>query len=366
MSSTFDPNTDSRVDSALDSPPFITSPGNEFHAKHRKFQGIPGIERTRRGRLLAIWYSGGDREGPENHVVMVRSDDDGVTWTEPLLVVDPLGEVRAFDPVLWNDPRGRLWMFWAQSYQNWDGRSGTWVSRCDDPDADRPAWTQPRRIADGIMMNKPTVRHDGAWLLPTAVWTGEPLRDDMAEQRFSNVVASTDDGQTFTRLGRADVPGRVADEHMLIERADRSLWMLVRTDYGIGQSVSANGGVTWTPGENSGIPGPGSRFFVRRLNSGKLMLVNHHDFTGRNNLTAMLSDDDGATWYGRLLLDERSKVSYPDGVEAEDGRIFVIYDHDRTGEMDIRMAVFTESDIAAGECTSDAARMKVLICKGGR
>ena len=33
---------------------------------------------------------------------------------------------------------------------------------------------------------------------------------------------------------------------MLIERRDKSLWMLARTRYGIGSTVSDNGGRTWS------------------------------------------------------------------------------------------------------------------------
>ncbi len=37
---------------------------------------------------------------------------------------------------------------------------------------------------------------------------------------------------------------------MVVERKDGSLWMLLRTSYGIGQSVSADGGATWSPVSN--------------------------------------------------------------------------------------------------------------------
>jgi hypothetical protein len=45
-------------------------------------------------------------------------------------------------------------------------------------------------------------------------------------------------------------------------------------------------------------------------------------------MTAFVSENDGATWKGGLLLDERES-SYPDGVQAEDSTLFVIYDHQR-------------------------------------
>ena len=75
-----------------------------------------------------------------------------------------------------------------------------------------------------------------------------------------------------------------------------------------------------------------------RLASGRLLLVNHHCFQDRDNLTAMLSDDDGQSWYGHLHLDGREKVSYPDGVETEAGQIYIIYDRDRYGDREILLA----------------------------
>ncbi len=36
----------------------------------------------------------------------------------------------------------------------------------------------------------------------------------------------------------------------------------------------------------------------------------------RSHLTAWLSEDDGKTWRGGLMLDERATVSYPDGFQA--------------------------------------------------
>ncbi|MCE9589982.1 MAG: glycoside hydrolase [Planctomycetes bacterium] len=358
-------------DPALTAPPLNTAPGPEYHDPHRRFQGIPGIERSAHGRLFAAWYSGGAGEGPENYVLVVKSDDDGVTWSRPILVIDPPGRVRAFDPVLWHDPSARLWLFWAQSLEWYDGRAGVWAARCDRPDEAAPTWSAPRRLCDGVMMNKPTVLHDGTWLLPACLWNfSHPTvhitkLDALREQHYSNVFASRDSGQTFARIGSADVPGRTHDEHMILERSDGSLLMLVRTHYGIGKSTSRDGGAAWSPGENSGLPGPDARFFIRRLRSGRVLLINHHNFHWRDHLTALLSDDDGQTWPHTLLLDERAGVSYPDAVESADGRIYAIYDRNRTTDREILMAVFTEADVVAGRCVDARSRLGVVISRVG-
>ena len=62
----------------------------------------------------------------------------------------------------------------------------------------------------------------------------------------------------------------------------------------------------------------------------------------------MLSDDEGKSWHGHLMVDSRDGVSYLDAIQAEDGRIYLIYDHNRQTDREILMAVFTEEDAAKG------------------
>lgn len=353
---------DAQRDLALVPPVLNTHPGSAYEYRSRHWQGIPGIERTRQGRLWATWYSGGTDEGGDNYALVITSDDDGKSWTTPRLVVDLPGNVRAYDPCLWVDPQARLWFFWAQSYEKFDGRVGVWAIRCDQPDAAEIVWSEPRRLTNGIMMNKPTILRDGSWMAPTAVWDYcEPVLPELDGERFSNLLCSRDQGESWQLIVGGDVPERQFDEHMLVEREDGSWWVLVRTTYGVGETFSRDQGQSWETGRDSGLGGPGSRFFIRRLRSGKLLLVNHHNFTKRDHLTAMLSDDDGASWYGHLLLDERDKVSYPDGVETEDGQIYIIYDHNRYGDKEILFAVITEEDIAQGKIVSPGSRLRQAI-----
>jgi hypothetical protein len=360
-------------DAALDPVAPNLSPGPEYHTQTRLWQGIPSLERTLDGSFWATWYTGGKTEDPDNYSLIMHSADEGATWSEPVLVVDPPGMVRAFDPTLWTDPLGRLWFFWAQSYELFDGRVGVWMIHCEDPAAASPEWCDPCRLCNGIMLNKPTVLSTGEWLFPTALWapsswlpdTADPFsrHADLATERYSSVYITRDQGETFEVLGHADVPKRVFDEHMIVERRDGSLWMLVRTLHGIGESVSTDRGHTWSPGRDSGLGGPCSRFFIRRLQSGRLLLINHHEFSGRNNLTALVSDDDGLTWPHRLLLDARAEVSYPDGFQAPDGTIHIIYDRERHGAKEILLASFTEDDVLAGKPVSAACRLQRLVNK---
>jgi hypothetical protein len=340
-----------------------TTPGPETADANRPFQGIPSIERAANGRLWAAWYGGGTGEDRYNYVMAATSVDDGDTWSGLKLVIDPdgPGPERAFDPLPWLDPAGRLWLFWAQMRCDRtiaENPSCTWATVTDEPGHESPAWSEPRRIADGIVMNKPVVRADGTWLLPAARWH---------QDGSAGVAASSDNGETLERIGAASVPDpadRDCDEHMIVERRDGSLWMLVRTKYGIGESTSGDGGRTWTPVEPSAIAHTTSRFHVRRLRSGALLLVKHgriDERGGRRDLTAFVSDDDGRTWTGGLMIDERDQVSYPDAVESPEGTIFLIYDHDRTGDKAILLARFTESDVRSGRFASPRSATRLLV-----
>ena len=351
------------ADTYLHPPRIVTSPGPEYADESRKFQGIPGLELGPSGRLWATWYGGGVTEDRNNHILVATSPDKGQTWSPVRLVVDPDGDgpVRAFDPCLWHDPRGRLWLFWAQGYErHTDHRSGVWAITTLQSDAENPFRSEPTRICDGIMMNKPIALSSGEWLLPVARWWGEGS---------AGVYCSSDQGVTWAFRGQATVPretDRSADEHMVVELMDGRLWMLVRTTYGIGQSFSVDQGRMWSAVEPSAIPHPTSRFFVRRLRSGNMLLVKHgpmNERIGRSHLTAFLSEDDGHTWVGGLLLDERSGVSYPDGVQASDGVIYLIYDYDRKGEKEILLTKFAEHDVLRGTNESEFARRRVLINK---
>ena len=147
--------------------------------------------------------------------------------------------------------------------------------------------------------------------------------------------------------------------------------MLVRTTKGIGQSVSTDGGRTWGPGTiyMKGRQAANKRFFIRRLQSGALLMVRNNAPDGkRSHMTAFISDDDGVSWQGGLLLDERES-SYPDGVQADDGTIYVIYDHQRytlnrsgrRGVGSVVMAAFVEKDARAGRPITDKVRLRSVI-----
>ena len=123
-------------------------------------------------------------------------------------------------------------------------------------------------------------------------------------------------------------------------------------------------GCSWSRVQPTRLAHPETRFFFRRLHSGRLLLVKHgplEERTERSHLTAYLSDDDGLSWQGGLLIDERLGVSYPDGVQAPDGTIHLIYDFDRRGEKLILLARFTEEDVLALRAMSSTSALRLVV-----
>lgn len=356
--------------SFLEAPEVVREPEAyyKYSAHSRNFTGIPSMAVTEKGTMWATWYAGmTSGEDANNYVVIACSRNGGNNWKE-ILVIDPdgSGPVRAYDPEVWIDPGGKLHFFWAQAIGHEGTIAGVWSLTAEDPDSGDTGWSEPRRLTDGIMMCKPTVLSSGEWLLPVSTWR---LTDESAK-----VIVSTDRGTTWTLRGACNVPkpDREYDEHMLVERKDGSLWMLVRTKYGIGESTSKDKGRTWSDLVRSDIQHTTSRFFIRRLSSGNLLLVKHgpiHVRTHRSHLMAFISKDDGQTWSKGLLLDERTGVSYPDGQQAADGRIHIVYDYSRTGEQLVLLTSFTENDILSEDYDVrivEVFNRRKVVSDGGR
>ena len=323
---------------------------------------------TEKGRIFLTFYSGGTKEEIGNYVVLIKSDN-GKDFSEPI-AASFLEDHRCFDPCLWIDPLKRLWFTWSCSPDN-----AVYATVCDNPDADVLKWGEVFKIGNDVMMNKPVVLKNGEWLFPIAVWAENVFVDkkystDPDKKAFAYL--SRDNGKSFCKLGGVDARTRAFDEHMIIELDNNILAMFIRSYYGISVSYSYNNGRIWTNAIDSKLGGPCSRFHIRRLRSGRILLINHYKFSGRNNLTAMLSEDNGKTWKYKLLLDERNDVSYPDASEVN-GYIYITYDRERGAfngvenpygsAREILIAKIAEEDIIAGKLKNNGSYLKAVASK---
>ena len=323
-----------------------------FTFESRSWQGIPSVTVGRSGYIYAAWYSGTTKEGPGNYVIVEVSTDNGQTWKRNSLIINPTNpKVRFFDPALWTDKNGNVMLCWTKCKNKlWDGIGGVWYSQIRY-NGSKMMYSTPRRIADGVMLNKPAESNDKQQTLyPISVW------------RINVAGQVNDSGINIFRSFYDDVakkPGPLTEvgtipasnflltynEHQIVQLKDNSYFVMIRGIDGIYQTTSKDL-YNWTPVTKfTGIPATtSSRFFVGRLASGKLALV-INNATVRTNLTIYLSDDEGKTWGNPMLIDSGNPVTYPDLTQDKNGLIHVIYDFDRFGKKNIKMVSFTEADV---------------------
>ena len=364
--------TEKNDDPALVPPVINTNPGKDKMAKNLDFaMNCGGIACTPQGRLWACWTAGGDDANA--FIVLSWSDKKGKKWTDTKVIVD--GQDSSLDQkrkimggAIWCDPNGNLWLFFCQSMQFFDGRSGTWCSVCRNPDADSPTWSAPVRIWHGSATNAPIVLKNGYWALPVSLGTSKQnLHSELDLFRGAGMLLTTDQGKTWTWQGATNFPEPDFNEHHLVELNDGRIWMSARTKNGIWQSFSSDEGVTWTKPEKYLEHCP-SRHYIGRLMSGNLLLVKHGDINERtkyrNFLCAYLSVDDGKTWIGKLCLDQR-RCSYPFAQQGPDGTIYVTYDRQRSNKGEILLSRFTEQDILSRNPTSEISALELVVTRAG-
>jgi sialidase-1 len=63
------------------------------------------------------------------------------------------------------------------------------------------------------------------------------------------------------------------------------------------------------------------------------------------------------------MLDDRKGISYPDGVQASDGTLYISYDRNRATDGEILLARFTEDDILAGKLVGPKSKFRMLVSR---
>jgi len=376
------------ADVELEPPTLMTGKIPERYRKAKlNYSMNGGCAVTPGGRIWSVWMCGED--GLKAFVVGCWSDDGGRTWSDTKLVVDShfrgnrLGYVNLVRNNLianvWVLDDGKLRFTVFQSLNNWIGRGGTWEFVCENPDAAEPKWSQGRYICAGSIHNKPTRLRDGTWIFPND-W--EPFGDTFPELRKfmgCGALALLPNG-AWERRGfviPADSPRHYA-EHNIVENPDGGLRMVLRTSLGLMDCTSPDGGLTWTkPVPTTTFRQVIARFVFRRLKSGRLLLVKNSDDllyppldwkpsgAPRDKMCAWLSEDEGKTWKGPLVLDDRKAVSYPDAFEFPDGGIGITYDHDRGGNAGIVFARFCEADVLARKIVNPKSFLRSVVVSRG-
>lgn len=320
------------------------------------FAGWPTLLRRSNGELLLV-YSGG-REAhvcPFGRVELMRSSDDGETWSWPQVLMDTPIDDRdagicetskgtllvttftslAYEPILakardWPPERLARWQAAHRAVSDARRKSllGTWMLRSEDGGL---TWSAPYRVP----VNSPhgPVPLSGGRLL----YAGKRLWD---QDKAIGVCESTDDGASWRWLAAIPArPGdRVEDYHELhaVETKSGRILCHIRNHNEANrletlQSESDDGGRTWTTPHPIGVWGLPSHLL--RLRDGRILMTYGYRRPPRGNL-ARWSDDEGKSWSEPITLssDGGEDLGYPSTVELGSGALLTAWYERPAGE----------------------------------
>lgn len=315
---------------------------------------IPGIIRTTNGTLLACFDA-----RYENHldlssdidVAVVRSEDGGLTWTEPIVAMDagPGKGNGCGDPCILQDTTtGRIWLQalavhfdrnpcllrsrpgyapqdtgqWEMVYSDDDGK--TWSSNINiTRQIKQPQWTTILAGPGcGIYTSK------GVIVFPAQIW-------DMKARPAcrSTICYSTDHGKSW-HYGTG-VPFRTS-ECQVVELNDGALMLTCRNETFQGKRavyITHDLGKTWHPHSTHTkvLNDPACQASLIAINSkkyGRVLLFSHPNSKPklRNHMTVHASTDDGKTWNDGLVYDVRECWGYSCIAPIDDETIGIIYE----------------------------------------
>jgi len=199
--------------------------------------------------------------------------------------------------------------------------------------AEGNTWDQPRKIQDGWCG---AIRSLIQLKNGRLVLAGQQLVFDPGRHVVMSYV-SDDDGKTWVRSNLIDLGGAGshggAMEGTVAELSDGRVWMLIRTVWGrFWEAFSEDGGSSWRVIRPSNIEASSSPGALKRLESGRLILLWNRFAEGRprnlgrrEELSITFSEDDGQTWSKPVVIarDPGKRQSYPYAYEHRRGELWI-------------------------------------------
>jgi predicted neuraminidase len=301
------------------------------------------------GDLLLAYYGGAGEYAKETTVFGSRLKRGETKWSAPVPIAsNPFYSMG--NPVLWQAPDSRLWLFYVvRPGSTWStSRTAAKVSK------DRGlSWSDAFIVAwDAGMMvrSRPILLADGTYLLPVYHETGsdpERTAPDTSSVflRFDPATSTwTESNRVRSRMGNLQAA--------VVELSPGNLFALARRggDYEPGDDgnvvrmESRDGGKTWSEGVETEFPNPNAAVELIRLKNGHLLFVYNDSPTDRTPLTVAISTDGGKTWpHRRNIAEGPGDFAYPTAIQTKDSRIHITYTSDERTV--IRHATFPESAI---------------------
>ena len=304
---------------------------------------------------------------PFGRIALCCSNDDGRTWSSPRVIIDtPIDDrdpgIIALDDdtllVSWCTEDSRIFTKWLS--EQWPALEvrdayqaqldffsdetvarwlGSWVCRSRDRGQ---TWDRPVRVP--VFTPHGPIRLRNGDVLYFGKEFGDSQQSVTNGRGWIAAYISVDGGESWHHRGTVPlIPGideRCCHEPHVTECGDGTLIGMIRvqndhngtqvTDAGLPhfslvQTVSRDGGFTWSQPESLGFHGSPPHLFVH--SSGTIVCVYGYRLPSYGE-RVMISDDGGESWtYDLILRDDGpdGDLGYPSSVELGDGRILTVY-----------------------------------------
>lgn len=285
------------------------------------------IAETPKG-LIAAWF-GGSKEGKPDVDIWVSHQVNG-KWTAPLDVANGIQNdtlrYACWNPVLYQVSKGELLLFYkiGPKVAGWKG----WMIRSKD---NGYTWSKPEALPDGFLgpiKNKPVLLRNGVLICPSSTENNgwrvhfETTTDFGKTWKKS---ADINDGKIISAIQPSILTYKDGSMQVLCRSKNRT----------VNESWSHDGGKTWSKMDSTSLPNNNSGTDAVTLQDGRQLLVYNHVRPAdslrngkgpRTPLNVAISKD-GKKWFAALVLEDSpvSQYSYPSVIQSSDGMVHIVY-----------------------------------------
>jgi sialidase-1 len=292
------------------------------------YQAFPDACRLQNGEIVAVFYGGyGHVSLPRSpdwpnggRLCLVRSKDEGRTWSQPVVIYDDPDDNRDPHIALLRDGTLVVTFFslrpTGKETPKWHGLGTQMIASKDGG----RTWDKTARVVAPVPWYcSAPVRQlpDGTLLL------GLYHFDSTApDGKYGGVIRSTDNGKTWSEpipIGKGqNIP--LDAETDVIPLRDAALFAALRCgkpDINMHYATSRDGGRTWSAVKDIGFRGHAPHLY--RHSSGVILLTHRVP-----NTALHISRDETKTWQGPFEIDNVIGA-YPATVELRDRTVLVVY-----------------------------------------
>jgi predicted neuraminidase len=323
---------------------FIFEPGStSFPESHAST-----IVALKNGDLLSAWFGGTKERAPDVAIWLSRLHAGH--WSAPVEMVRK-PNIPTWNPVLFHTNDGRLWLYYKVGPS-----PSTWAGGRLYSDDEGLTWSKPELLPEpllGPIRAKPLVLPGGIVVAGSSV-EGNSATANIAWNAF--IERSTDDGKTFTRIGSITIPKDVDSaekpypnppagapgwagekgprkyvgiiQPSVIDMGNKHLRLYARSQtlaMKVAIADSTDNGLTWTQAHYIEVPQNNSGLDVVRLNDGRLVMIYNNTTVGRTPLTLAVSTD-GLTFRPFATLEDAAgQYSYPAIIQSAHGDLEMTY-----------------------------------------